>query len=223
MGAKKKAKTKKKTIKRKPTKRTGGGSKLTRTEIVQVRLDPKLRYAAELAAIKHRRTLSSFIEWCVEEGVSQVVVGLKPNQTANYVMADTWDARDSVRFILKAVSAAIVFVVLQLPVADFIHTLLQQAGLVSLQERIPLAPPDDFNNVPAGAPENPFELLYDFTVAAHRAIQPLQVTVDHKSQAAELLSSRQGDCPQGFGLGSRRACRCGSPATAPCARCSRPR
>lgn len=55
-------------------KRRGGGGKLARTENVQVRLDPKLRYAAELAAGKERRTLSSFVEWAVERAVKEVSV-----------------------------------------------------------------------------------------------------------------------------------------------------
>ena len=50
-----------------PTKRRGGGGKLARSETVTVRLAPKLRYLAELAARKQRRTLSSFIEWAIEE------------------------------------------------------------------------------------------------------------------------------------------------------------
>lgn len=89
--------------KRKKAKAKGkGGGKLSRSEIVQVRLDPKLRYAAELAAQKHRRTLSSFIEWCVQEGVEKVVIGLTQNETVNYVVAKTWDQREAMRFLLKA-------------------------------------------------------------------------------------------------------------------------
>jgi hypothetical protein len=46
--------------------RKGGGGKLSRSETVTVRLDPKLRYLAELAARLHRRTLSSYIEWAIK-------------------------------------------------------------------------------------------------------------------------------------------------------------
>lgn len=53
-------------------KSKGGGGKLSRSETVTVRLDPKLRYLAELAARKQRRTLSSFIEWAVERALDQV-------------------------------------------------------------------------------------------------------------------------------------------------------
>ncbi|MDP1605466.1 MAG: hypothetical protein Q8L93_02285 [Rhodocyclaceae bacterium] len=54
------------------SKRKGGGGKLSRSETVTVRLDPRLRYLAELAARKHRRTLSSYIEWAVEESLTHV-------------------------------------------------------------------------------------------------------------------------------------------------------
>lgn len=53
-------------------KRKGGGGKLSRSEIVTVRLDPKLRFAVELAARKQRRTASSFIEWAVEEAIKRL-------------------------------------------------------------------------------------------------------------------------------------------------------
>jgi hypothetical protein len=55
-------------------KKRPSGSKLSRTEIVQVRLDPRLRYLAELAARKQRRTLSSFIEWALEKSLESVLL-----------------------------------------------------------------------------------------------------------------------------------------------------
>src|SRR4051812_37525690 len=55
-------------------KRKGGGGKLSRSETVTVRLDPKLRYLAELAARRHRRTLSSYIEWAIEDSLTRVVL-----------------------------------------------------------------------------------------------------------------------------------------------------
>ncbi|MCT6721691.1 hypothetical protein [Acidovorax sp. K2F] len=52
-------------------KKSKGGSKLSRSEITTVRLDPKLRYLAELAARKQRRTLSSFVEWAIEDSLDR--------------------------------------------------------------------------------------------------------------------------------------------------------
>jgi hypothetical protein len=60
-------------------KRRGGGGKLARSEVVTVRLDPKLRYLAELAARKQRRTLSSFIEWAVEDVLKRVTLSSGPD------------------------------------------------------------------------------------------------------------------------------------------------
>lgn len=65
------------------SKRKGGGGKLSRSETVTVRLDPKLRYLAELAARKHRRTVSSFVEWAVEEALDRV-----------YLREESGDSRD---------------------------------------------------------------------------------------------------------------------------------
>jgi pyruvate dehydrogenase complex dehydrogenase (E1) component len=46
---------------------------------------------------------------------------------------------------------------------------------VLLQQLIPLAAPDDLDDVPAGTAEERLELLDDLAVAAHRAVQALQV------------------------------------------------
>lgn len=52
----------------------GGGGKLSRSETVTVRLDPKLNYLCELAARAQRRTKSSFIEWAIENVLERVEV-----------------------------------------------------------------------------------------------------------------------------------------------------
>jgi len=89
----------------KTTKRRGGGGKLTRTEQVSIRLDPKLRFAAELAASKERRTLSSFIEWAVERAVEEIGVthgqdGVR--RTAAGVATTVWDVDAPDRFVKLA-------------------------------------------------------------------------------------------------------------------------
>lgn len=80
-------------------KRKGGGSKLARSETVTVRLDPKLRYLAELAARKQRRTLSSFIEWAVEDSLNRVLVeeGLNGASIADQA-ENLWDVDEADRF-----------------------------------------------------------------------------------------------------------------------------
>lgn len=55
-----------------PTASKKGGARLSRSETVTVRLDPKLNYLCELAARAQRRTKSSFIEWAVAEAMKSV-------------------------------------------------------------------------------------------------------------------------------------------------------
>jgi hypothetical protein len=45
-----------------------------RSEVVTVRLDPRLKYLGEIAARKQRRTLSGYIEWAVEQSLKSVVL-----------------------------------------------------------------------------------------------------------------------------------------------------
>ena len=54
--------------------RRGRGGKLSRSETVTVRLDPKLNYLCELAARAQRRTKSSFIEWAIDNSLSAVAI-----------------------------------------------------------------------------------------------------------------------------------------------------
>jgi hypothetical protein len=82
----------------------GRGGRLTRSETVTVRLDPKLRYLAELAALKHRRTLSSFIEWAIEDTLARVKLREGTgygNDSGTTVAEDAewlWDVDDADRF-----------------------------------------------------------------------------------------------------------------------------
>lgn len=81
-------------------KKKGGGGNLTRSQVVTVRLDPKLKFAAELAARKQRRTISSFIEWAVEEAISRIEVREKVN--VHTVMNQVWHVEDADRFVKLA-------------------------------------------------------------------------------------------------------------------------
>jgi predicted HicB family RNase H-like nuclease len=53
-------------------KMTEAEQAMPRSITVGVRLDPKVRYLAELAARKQRRSLSSFIEWVVQESFGRI-------------------------------------------------------------------------------------------------------------------------------------------------------
>jgi len=92
-------------------KKVGAGGKLSRSEVVTVRLDPRLRYGVELAARKHRRTASSFIEWAIEEALQRVTIrDADSNQhrdqptTAHDVLDQVWDVDETDRFARLAIN-----------------------------------------------------------------------------------------------------------------------
>jgi hypothetical protein len=77
------------------------GGSLTRSEIVTVRLDPKTRYLAELAARVQRRTLSSFVEWAIAQAVEAQPVN---GRTLGQVADDLWDTDEADRFVMLAMN-----------------------------------------------------------------------------------------------------------------------
>lgn len=88
-------------------KRRGGGSELIRSETVTVRLDPKLRYLASLAARKQRRTLSSFVEWAIEETLKHIALRDyeekgKEEHTIAAEADSLWDVDEADRFVMLA-------------------------------------------------------------------------------------------------------------------------
>ena len=79
---------------------SGGGSKLQRTETDTLRLDPRLRYLTELAARRQRRTVSSFIEWAIEQALSLVMLPGDPSSEPidlEYASIVLWDPDEADR------------------------------------------------------------------------------------------------------------------------------
>ncbi len=82
--------------------RKSGGGKLSRSVTVTVRLDPKLRYLAELAARKQRRTLSSYIEWAIEDSLKAPLQEPAPGMVRPLSLVEEahflWDVDEAERF-----------------------------------------------------------------------------------------------------------------------------
>jgi hypothetical protein len=95
----------------KQEQRKAGGGRLSRSETVTVRLDPKLRYLAEIASRAQRRTLSSYIESALMdsiEGESIRPSWLKSStQVSDHTIgsesAYLWDVDEADRFSRLAV------------------------------------------------------------------------------------------------------------------------
>lgn len=79
-----------------------------RTEVFAMRLDPKLKYLAEIAARKQRRSLANFIEWSLEQalGAVKLVESEEFNGKYNRSVLDEanklWDLEPSDRLIKLA-------------------------------------------------------------------------------------------------------------------------
>src|SRR2546423_9569014 len=72
--------------------------------------------------------------------------------------------------------------------------------MVARQQAVPSGSPDDLDDVPACAPEGGFQFGDDFSIAAYRAIEALEIAVHHKDQVIELFASAQADGAHGFWL-----------------------
>jgi hypothetical protein len=85
-----------------------GGENKRKSKVVTVRLDPKLKYLAELAARRQRRTLSSFIEWAVEDSLARLHPAYDLHGEAQPTFADKasalWDVDESDRFAKLALN-----------------------------------------------------------------------------------------------------------------------
>ena len=93
------------------------GGKLSRTEVVQVRLSARLRYGTEIAARAKKRTLSSLIEWSVENSLNDINVsqlvdkklftdkGKSPPQVLPELLSAVWHIDEAVRFTRLARAA----------------------------------------------------------------------------------------------------------------------
>ncbi len=79
--------------------------KQPRKELTSLRLEPHVKYLAEIAAREQRRTLTNYIEWVLEKSFEKVIIELSTGVTdelAN-VGSDLWDVYESVRFIKLAI------------------------------------------------------------------------------------------------------------------------
>jgi len=87
--------------------RKGGGPKAKRSETVTVRLDPQLRYLAEIAARIQRRTLSSYIEWAITKSLDMNILSDAPgdDRTVADMATKLWDVDEADRFVKLAINA----------------------------------------------------------------------------------------------------------------------
>ena len=102
--------------------------------------------------------------------------------------------------VLAGVGPGLDGVPLELAVDGAVHPVEQDAVLVAGEQLVPLAAPDDLDDVPPRPAEHRLELLDDLPVAPDRAVEPLQVAVDDPGQVVELVAGGQREGAERLGL-----------------------
>ena len=102
--------------------------------------------------------------------------------------------------VLAHIRAVFGFEGLVVAVETFFHALFEGVVGVAGEQAVPAAAPDNFQHVPARATEVAFQLLDDFAVAAHRAVEALQVAVDDENQVVQAFAGGQRDRALAFGF-----------------------
>ena len=150
------------------------------------------------------RGLAGVLPRRLERRVHLAVVMAAPGQAAQLVVGQVLhhlaQPRVAAEEVLPDVRAGLHAVGLELAVRRGVHLVDQHAVGVLGQQRVPVAAPDDLDHVPARAAEERLELLDDLAVAAHRAVQALQVAVDDEGEVVQFLPGGQPDRAERLGL-----------------------
>src|SRR5207253_7353633 len=102
--------------------------------------------------------------------------------------------------VLPQIGAVLGLIGLEVAVDALFHPPLQQSTVIASKELVPVAAPDDFDHVPSRALEDALQFVDNASVAAHRAIQALQIAVDYEDQVLQLLARTQRDRAQRLDL-----------------------
>ena len=160
-----------------------------------VALDGLRQDHGRLALVRHGRRIG---------GVDLAGIVAAARQAPDLLVGHVGDAGLQLRVLAEEVLADIGAVlgleVLVLAVDAFLHAAQQAAVGVGRDQRVPRAAPDHLDDVPARAPEVAFQFLDDLAVAAHRAVEALEVAVDDEDQIVELLAAAERDGAQALRL-----------------------
>ena len=114
-----------------------------------------------------------------------------PDLGVGHVLDQRLGARVAAEEVVAHVRAVVGLVRLVIAVGGGVHQVHQRAVAVGVQQGVPLAAPDHLDDVPAGAAEEGLQLLDDLAVAAHRAVEALQVAVDRRRSGCPGLPARR--------------------------------
>ena len=102
--------------------------------------------------------------------------------------------------MLSDVRARLDGVLLELTVDGGVHLVDEHAVGITREEVVPLAAPDDLDDVPTGAAEDCLQLLNDLAVAAHGTVEALEVAVHDGDEVVEILAGGDRQAIGALGL-----------------------
>ena len=141
---------------------------------------------------KNDRGLSGVVDRGAECGVNFDGIVAAETHARELIVGKMLDhlqqARIGAEEVLAEIGSAFDEIFLILSVADFAQPPHQYSVAVVLDEAIPVGAPDAFDDIPSGAAENRLEFLNDFPVAAHRAVETLQVAVHDEDEVVEFFA-----------------------------------
>ena len=113
-----------------------------------------------------------------------------PDLLVRHVLDELGGAGVAAEEVLADVGAVVGLERLVVTVRDGVHQRDERALGVLLEQRVPLAAPDDLDDVPAGAVEVGLQLLDDLAVAADGPVEPLEVAVDDEGEVVQRVVGR---------------------------------
>ena len=172
-----------------------------------VRRHPALRRLAHAVALlrlgEHHRRLAGVRDGGGEGGVDLDGVVAAAAQAVDVLVAQVGDERLQLVVLAEedlAVEGAVLGREgLELAVDGVREGAHQRVAVVAREQHVPVRAPQALDHVPAGAGEHRLELVDDAAVAAHRAVEALQVAVDDEGAVVELLA--RGERERGDRLG----------------------
>src|SRR3989338_7112401 len=84
--------------------------------------------------------------------------------------------------MLSGVTARLDGIFLVIAVHRLFHSFDEKPFVVLAEKRVPIGAPDHLDHVPTGAVKKSLELLNDFSVAPHGAIEALEIAIDDPHQ-----------------------------------------
>ncbi len=146
-----------------------------------------------LALVFHRRVVGGVDLAVVVAAALEV-----PDLLVGHRLDECLGPRIPAEEVVADVAAVVGLVRLVVTVGGGVHQVHQRAVAVGVQQGVPLASPHHLDDVPTRAPEERLQLLDDLAVAAHRAVEALQVAVDDEGQVVQTL--QRGDMRQAAAL-----------------------